>query len=113
MQYRNLEVWKRSKNLAVEVYKNSVKFKDFGFKDQITRSSLSVPSNIAEGFEKDYTKEKVRFLLIAKGSIGELSTQVEIGIEVGFIEKEIGSHWMSECEQISKMIGQLTRNLKY
>ena len=48
MRYRNLEVWKRSKNLTIEVYKELSQLKDFGFKDQITRSALSVPSNIAD-----------------------------------------------------------------
>jgi len=113
MQFRKLEVWHRSKKLAVQVYKESTKIRDFGFKDQITRSALSVPSNIAEGFEKDYTKEKARFLAIAKGSLGEFLTQTEIGIEAGFIQKDVGGFWINEGEQISKMIGQLSRNLKF
>jgi len=51
MKYEDLEIWKKSRLLAIEVYKNTENLKDFGFKGQITRCALSVPSNIAEGFE--------------------------------------------------------------
>ena len=107
MKYENLDIWKRSRALSIEIYRESNNIRDYGFKDQMTRSALSIPSNIAEGFEKDYEKEKARFLSIAKGSAGELKTQVDIGVEVGFIEKEIGTIWMKELEILSKMIGKL------
>ncbi|WP_444994307.1 four helix bundle protein [Aliikangiella sp. IMCC44359] len=112
MRYRNLAIWKRSRGLSISVYKYSLKIRDFGFKDQLTRSALSVPSNIAEGFEKNYTKEKTRFLSISKGSLGEFATQVDIGVEVGFIEKSIGNKWMQEAEELSKMIGKLIQIIK-
>jgi len=59
MRYENLEVWKRSRKLTIDVYRMSNSIKDYGFRDQITRCCLSVPSNIAEGFEKGYEKEKL------------------------------------------------------
>lgn len=80
----NLDVWKRSCRLSVEVYRNFADCRDFGFKDQITRSSLSIGSNIAEGMEKESNKEKMRFIEIAKGSAAELITQVYIGIEIEY-----------------------------
>jgi four helix bundle protein len=52
MQFENLEVWQRASSLCVLIYKELRTFKDYGFKDQITRSALSIPSNIAEGFER-------------------------------------------------------------
>ena len=61
--------------------------KDYGFKDQITRSGLSIPSNIAEGFGWSSDKEKSNFLSYARGSCAELRTQAYIGIEIGYIEK--------------------------
>eukprot|EP01155_Anaeramoeba_flamelloides_P000959 Anaeramoba_flamelloidesa1053970_27.p2 GENE.a1053970_27~~a1053970_27.p2 ORF type:complete len:103 (+),score=2.38 a1053970_27:1622-1930(+) len=84
MRCENLDVWKRSCRLSVEVYKTFSECKDFGFKDQITRSSLSIGScnpagtrtNIAEGMEKDSNKDKIRFLNISEGSIAELITQI-------------------------------------
>jgi len=112
LYFRKLLVWQRSRDLSVKVYKESTRIKDFGFKDQLTRSMLSVPSNIAEGIEKDYKKEKIRYLLISKGSIGEFITQVDIGIEAGFIDKITGLEWMKEAEMISKMIGKFVQKLK-
>ena len=112
MQFQNLDIWKRSRQLSIEVYRYSRCIKDYGFKDQITRCTLSVPSNIAEGIEKDYQKEKSRYLAISKGSLGEFYTQVDIGIEVGFIEKELGMKWMCEAKELSKMIAGLIKRLK-
>ncbi|QOR62603.1 four helix bundle protein [Sulfurovum sp. ST-21] len=112
MQCENLDVWKRSCRLSVEVYKNFAELKDYGFKDQITRSSLSIASNIAEGLEKDSAKEKVRFIEIARGSTAELITQVYIGIEIGYIEKSMGLKWVKELNDISKMLNGLKKSYK-
>ena len=71
-----LEVWKRGCRLAVDLYNALEQCRDYGLKDQITRSAISVPSNIAEGFERDSSREFSRFLKIAKGSCGELRTQL-------------------------------------
>jgi len=105
-----LDVWKRSCRLSVEVYRNFAESKDFGFKDQITRSSLSIPGNIAEGLEKESDKEKVRYIEIARGSSAELITQIYIGIEIGYIEKTIGIKWTEELEELSKMMSGLKKN---
>ena len=82
MKFEDLDVWKRSSRLCAEVYKELSSLKDFGFKDQITRSSLSIPSNIAEGVERDSDKECAVFLNYAKGSCGELRTQIYIGMYI-------------------------------
>jgi len=110
MQCENLEVWKRSCRLSVNVYKGFSTCKDFGFKDQITRSSLSIASNIAEGLEKASVKEKVRFIEIARGSTAELITQIYIGIEIGYIEKKEGFSWVKEANEISRMLHGLKKN---
>jgi four helix bundle protein len=86
MRCENLDVWKRSCRLSVEIYKYFKENKDFGFKEQITKTSLSIPSNIAEGMEKNYQKEKIRFFEISKGSVAELITQIYIGIEIDYID---------------------------
>ena len=109
MRCENLDVWKRSCRLSVEIYKYFRECKDFGFKDQITRASLSIPSNIAEGMEKNYQKEKLRFFEISKGSIAELITQIYIGIEIGYIEKSIGLTWIEKLNEISKMLTGLSK----
>jgi len=72
--FEQLEVWKRSSRLCVNLYKVLRSCPDKGFKDQITRAALSIPSNIAEGHERNSRAEYRRFLKIAKGSCGELRT---------------------------------------
>lgn len=89
-RFEALEVWKRSARLSAEIYKTLAELKDYGFRDQITRASLSVPSNIAEGYERNSNKEMANFLNYAKGSAGELRTQIYIGMEIGYIKREIG-----------------------
>ncbi|MBI5116852.1 four helix bundle protein [Candidatus Poribacteria bacterium] len=105
----NLDVWKRSCRLSVELYKLLSDCRDFGFRDQVTRSALSVPSNIAEGYERDSSKEFSRFLKIAKGSCGELRTQLYIGTEAGFIEKAKALQMIQEAAEISRMLQGLIR----
>ena len=112
MKCENLEVWKRSSNLSVNIYNYFKDLKDFSFKDQITRSSLSIPSNIAEGFERISDKETIRFIDISKGSIAELKTQIYIGIKIGYIHKERGLSWIDELNEISKMLSSLIKKLK-
>jgi four helix bundle protein len=110
MRCERLDVWKRSCRLSVEVYKIFSECRDFGFKDQITRSSLSIASNIAEGLEKESDKEKIRFIEIARGSNAELITQIYIGIEIGYIQKDIGLGWVKELNDISRMLIGLRKN---
>lgn len=104
MKFEDLDVWKRSARLSAEIYKALAELKDFGFKDQICRAGLSVPSNIAEGIERGSDKEVVRFLTIAKGSCGELRTQIYIGIDIGYIPKATGNQWIQETREISAML---------
>ncbi len=79
--FRQLNVWQRSKKLAVEIYRltQTERFsRDFGLRDQIRRAAVSIPSNAAEGDERGTNREAVRFFYIAKGSLAELETQLEI-----------------------------------
>jgi len=112
MNFENLEVWKRSCKLSAEVYSTLKDLKDFGFKDQITRSSLSVPSNVAEGMVKPTGKDKVRFLHIANGSCAELRTQIYIGMKISYIVEETGRAWIKETKEISAMLTGLMRKLE-
>ena len=109
MSFEDLDVWKRSARLSATLYQQTKQLKDFGFRDQLTRSGLSIPSNIAEGFERESKAEIARFLTIAKGSAGELITQIYIGIEADFIDRELGMSWVAELKQLSAMIASLIR----
>jgi four helix bundle protein len=110
MRCERLDVWKRACRLSVNIYKNFAMCKDYGFKDQITRSSLSIGSNIAEGMEKDSVKEKNRFINVAQGSTAELITQIYIGIEIDYIEKRVWMAWFKEANELLKMLNALKKN---
>ena len=112
MGFEQLEVWKRSSKLCTDIYKHFNNIKDFGFRDQITRSSLSIPSNIAEGEERGTIKENIQFLIYSRGSCGELRTQIYIGSDIGYIENDIGSYWIQETKEISAMIVGLMKSKK-
>ena len=86
--FKELKVWQQSKDLAVNVYQLTNKgpfTKDFGLRDQMRRSSVSISSNIAEGDDLDTDKQSVRFFFIARGSLAELRTQILISAEIGYI----------------------------
>ena len=112
MKCEKLDVWKISARLSADVYKAFKTCNDFGFKDQITRSSLSIPSNIAEGMEKESTSEQARFIEIAKGSAAEFATQVYIGMDISYIEKKCGKEWINKSNHILAMLSNLKKTIK-
>ena len=109
MRFEDLEVWKKAARLSADIYRELKNLKDYGFKDQITRSGLSVPSNIAEGFERESQKENLNFLSYAKGSCGELRCQIYIGMEIEYIPRDVGKRWIEEAIEISSMISGLIK----
>ena len=112
MDFERLDVWRLSARPSVDIYRELANCRDFGFKDQITRSGLSVPSNIAEGMTRDGDKEKRYFLSMAKGSCSELRTQIYIGVEVGFISTECGNDWIRRSKRIAAMLSGLLKLLQ-
>ena len=112
MGFEQLEVWKRSSKLCAEIYKHFNNLKDFGFRDQVTRSSPSIPSNIAEGEERGTLKENIQFLIYARGSCGELRTQIYIGLDIGYIENEMSNNWIQKTKENSAMIVGLIKSKK-
>ena len=112
MKFEDLEVWKRSVAMSAEMYKETQLLKDFGFRDQITRSALSVPSNIAEGFERLSNKETINFLSYAKASCGELRTQLIIGEKALFLNADFASRAIQESREITAMLVALIKKRK-
>jgi len=102
--FEDLIIWKESMKLSIEIYKLFKNCRDFGFRDQILKSSISVPSNIAEGFERQTDKEFIQFLFIAKGSNGELRTQLYLAMELDYIDKQIALEKIDIAKKISIMI---------
>lgn len=108
-KFEDLVVWQESLSLATRIYKELADCKNFGLRDQMQRCAVSVPSNIAEGFERYSNKEFIRFLRIAKGSAGELRTQLHIAVEIGLLDKALGEELLSKTRLISSMIHNLIK----
>ena len=114
-KFEDLEVWIAAKDASVMIYKiteNESLRKDFGLKDQIRRASISVISNIAEGFERNVNKEFIQFLSIAKGSAGEVRAQLYIIKELNFINEEEFVLLYEKVTQVSKMLSGFINYLK-
>lgn len=108
-KFEDLTVWQKGLSLAIEIYKTLANTTDFGLRDQMQRSSTSIPSNIAEGFEREYNKEFIRFLKIAKGSAGELRTQIYLAIGIGVIDQTVGEDLLEKSRHISSMLRNLIK----
>ena len=108
--FEDLEVWKRSNTLAADIYNSLKTSKEYSLKDQIIRSAISIPSNIAEGFERNSPKQFAHFLKIAKGSCGELRSQLYICASIGTISDESRLKFQSEAKEISMMLSGLIKH---
>ena len=107
--FEELEVWRRACRLAVELFRAMADSKQFGLRDQMQRAAVSVPSNIAEGAERDSKLKFVRFLRIAKGSAGELRTQCYIASKLELLTRETADRFVQETKEISSMLQGLIR----
>jgi four helix bundle protein len=110
--FEELEVWKRASRLAVSVIELMEPVKLYGLRDQMIRSCISIPSNIAEGANRDSKREFRRFLSIAKGSAGELRTQLYIGLKASVIDENQSRPLIAEAKEISSMIEGLRKRLR-
>jgi four helix bundle protein len=110
--FEDLEVWRRGSRLAVQVFQLFGNCKLYALRDQITRAALSVPSNIAEGAERGTKKEFARFLDIAKGSCGELRTQLYIAQKLQLIKTADFKTMKQESTEISAMLEGLKQKLR-
>jgi four helix bundle protein len=110
--FKELLVWQKARDLAVEIYKitNQGKFRqDFGLRDQIRKAAVSVPNNIAEGDERDTNKDAIRFFFIAKGSLAELRTQIDIAHLISYLSDEVFQDLDQKSVQIGKILGSLIK----
>ncbi len=110
MGFEDLDVWKRAARLSASLYCALDDTREFGFKDQVTRSAVSVASNIAEGYERGTARDRLKFLHYARGSCGELRTQLYIGIEAGLLPRDTATEWVHETRALSAMLIGLTRS---
>jgi four helix bundle protein len=114
-RFEELDVWKLSRELVKSIYviTAQAKFqKDFSLINQIQRSSISIMSNIAEGFERKGNKEFIHFLYIAKGSCGELRSQLYIALDLDYITQDDFQYNLELAEHISKSISGFIKYLE-
>lgn len=104
-RFEDLQIWQDGVELAILIYASFRESRDFGFRDQIQRASVSIPSNIAEGFDRLSNNEFIRFLKIAKGSCAELRTQLIIAQKIGLLDEP--SELIERSKKLSAMIQKM------
>jgi four helix bundle protein len=106
-RFEDIKSWQLARDLVQKVYAitRSGEFsRDFGLSDQIRRAAVSVMSNIAEGFERNSTKEFVQFLYIARGSAGEVRSQLYVALDLGYVTETAFGELLMKAEETSKAI---------
>ena len=110
-KFEDISSWKKSKELVLLIYNTFKDSKDFGFKNQIERASVSVMNNIAEGFERQTNNEFKQFLYIAKGSAGEVRSMLYLALELNKITQNQFDKIYKLSIEISKLLAGLIKVL--
>jgi four helix bundle protein len=111
-RFEDLMVWRKAKELSLGVYRVTSQqpfARDHGLRTQVQRASVSVMSNIAEGFERYSRREFRRFLSIARGSASEVRSQLHLARELGYLSAEDAASLLGLCSEISRMLAALHR----
>lgn len=114
-RFEDLEAWQQARGVTRRVYEESrtVLFsKDFALRDQIRRATVSVMSNIAEGYERGRDRELVQFLIVAKGSCGEVRAQLYVALDQGYLTDQDFEGLVGQAERTSQLIAGLIRYLR-
>ncbi len=115
MFYKDLDVYKKSINFVVDIYKTTESFPDserFGLVSQLRRAAVSLPSNLAEGSGRNGRKELMNFLHIARGSLFEIGTQLEISHRLGFVSQDDYDRLEERRVTIQRMMNALISSLR-
>ncbi len=113
-RFEDIEAWQKARELTREIYRvtNQGAFaKDFGLRDQIRRASVSIMSNIAEGFGRGGNREFVQFLSMAKGSVSEVQAQLYVAVDAGYLTKDQFDQLYSLSQSTGNLIGGFIRYL--
>ncbi|MGW8185531.1 MAG: four helix bundle protein [Candidatus Moraniibacteriota bacterium] len=111
-KFEDIIVWQKSKLLIVDIYKDFKNCKDYAFRDQIQRASVSIMNNIAEGYERMGNKEFAKFLYIAKGSCGEVRSMLHLALDLEYINKQTFDLNLERTLEISRMLSSFIKKLK-
>jgi four helix bundle protein len=110
--FEDLAVWNRAMDQAVNVFETFAECRKYTMRDQMERCAVSVPSNIAEGQERDSPRNFIRFLRISKGSNGELRTQLHLARRLGLVEHDVAKAMIGENKEIASMLQGLVRSIE-
>ena len=111
-RFEDLICWQKARELTRQIYKEFKSLNDYGFKDQIQRASVSIMSNIAEGFERGTKQEFLNYLFIAKGSAGEVRAQLYVAYDVGYLNVETFKRLNRLVEDCSILLARFIKSLK-
>lgn len=111
LKFEDISAWQKSKDLSIIIYKLFKNCRDFSFRDQILRASVSIMNNIAEGYERNGNKEFRNFLYIAKGSSAEVRSMLYLALELNYITKEEFDDAYKRALEISKMLSGFIKTL--
>ena len=110
-KFEDIIAWQKAEILTIEIYRQFRNCKDFSFRDQIQRATVSIMNNIAEGFERRGDKEFKHFLFIAKGSCGEVRSMLYLALELGYLSKEDFKKFHNLSIEISKLLSGFIKTL--
>lgn len=114
-RFEDLIAWQKARQLVAAVYQASAKgafAKDFGLRDQIQRSAVSIMSNIAEGFDRGSRPEFHKFLVIAKGSCAEVRSQLYVALDCGYITQQDFDGIVALAQEVAKIVGGLRASVQ-
>ena len=113
--YKELKVWQKSMELVKSVYRLTKllpKEETYALSDQMRRAAVSIPSNIAEGYDRKTDKELIHFLAVARGSCAELETQILIARDLGYFSENVSENTMLLCTEIRRMLNSFISIVK-
>lgn len=111
-KFEEIIAWQKGQDFAVDIYSLFSNLKDYSFKDQIQRASVSISNNIVEGFDRMSDKEFVRFLYISLASNSEAKSMLYLAARLNYVEKEISLKFIGNSEEISRIIRGLIRSIE-
>ena len=115
IDFTKLRVWQKAHEVALDVYKLTANFprqEQFCLTQQLRRAAISVPSNIVEGKARGFIKEYIRFLLIARGSLEEITYQILLAKDLGYLEEDVYHEFIGKTKELGKLLGGLIKNLR-
>jgi four helix bundle protein len=112
--HKRLDAWKKAVELVIQIYSATDGFpgqERYALVDQMRRAAVSIPSNIAEGAARRTKREFVQFLHMARGSLSELDTHLEIAVRLGYLAPEVKAGLQAACDEVDRLVNGLIRSL--